>query len=411
MRTKSLFFISQYFYPENISTGQLLSELVGQLSAIGWKAKVLSAQPSYYERKRVDSKLFLPGTGVEICRVNTPTLNKNSITGKIVNYLSVTLMFAMRQLFLPQSSLVVTVTNPAIYPVFSAVVARIRKQRLVIIIHDVYPEIVAALDFMSAESLVYRTWLRADKWAQKSARACIVLGRDMHAVITRRHRRGSAPSLAVIPNWAKTSDFRSTRNDNPFLDEYSFLKKKFIVMYSGNMGLFHPIEALIQAAHVIQEYGNTDIHFAFVGGGGKLGSARSLSKKLGLQNTCFLPYQPKNRLKHSLGAADVGLVSLNVEVTGLAVPSKLYGLLAAGKPILANVPANCEVALVLHEEQCGLWCEPNDAQGIAQALMKYRSQPELMERHSHNALQAAEKRYSLDIAAQEYDRVFREIIE
>lgn len=135
-----------------------------------------------------------------------------------------------------------------------------------------------------------------------------------------------------------------------------------------------------------------------------------MAKLYQLANVSFLPYQPKELLPHSLGFADVGIVSLSEGITGLAVPSKLYGLMSAGKPIVANVPAESEVALVLDEEKCGIHCAPNDSSALASAVIRYFENPELVNEHGRRSQTAAKQKYSIDVVAKMYDQVLSAVI-
>lgn len=400
-----IYLFSQYFHPESISTGQLLTELVERLSLKGWKSHVTAAQPTYYGRERVERTISLHERATTVSRINNLQLDKNSLIGKALNYFSVSFLFSWRQLFVPTKRLIVAVTNPAIFPILAAIVATIRNQKLIIIVHDVYPEIVAALGYLRPDSLLYSLWKRVDAWAHSKADAVVVLGRDMEDQL--RTRLGYAKYVS-IPNWSDVPPVH--RSDNLLLKKQQQLKNKFVVLYSGNLGLFHPIECILNAARIMSNLGCNQIHFLFIGGGGKLPIAKEMAGDYRLTNVSFLPYQPKELLPHSLGLADVGIVSLSEGVSGLAVPSKLYGLLSAGKPIVANVPPDSEVALVIDEETCGIHCGPNDSEALAAAVIRYFEHPDLLSLHGNNARVAAKAKYSLDVVTDKYDKLFGSVL-
>lgn len=407
---KSFILISQYYYPEQISTGQILTELSAELHELGWRVDAVSAQPSYYQTQKVPKRITVPGTSIVVRRVRNLTLNKNRLLGKILNYSSITLGLCWRQIMLPTGSVILTVTNPAVYPIVAAFVARIRKQRLVIIVHDVYPEILVALKYLSASCQVVKTWRRLDEWAHSVAYASIVLGNDMMKALRGRSRTRAPNRVLRIPNWSIVEPLsENQRASNPLFFEYPILDKKFIVLYSGNLGLFHPIEAIIKAAELVQQSRYVDILFVFIGGGGKLKLAKEMVMNRSLENVVFLPYQSKERLPYSLGLANIGLVSLSKGVEGLAVPSKLYGLMAAGKPIIANVPIGSEVAEVLRDERCGFVCDPDDSTSLANLILRVYGDRSLEAELGHRSREAAESTYSLLSIAAQYNDLLTEV--
>jgi glycosyltransferase involved in cell wall biosynthesis len=211
--------------------------------------------------------------------------------------------------------------------------------------------------------------------------------------------------LRIIENWADGDAIRPLpRSENPFIREHG-LAGKFVVMYSGNMGLLHDLESIVGAAARLRE--RTEMRFVFIGGGGKLPAVRRLVDEHRLDNVLLLPYQPREALGYTLTAADVSLVSLAAGNEGLAVPSKLYGIMAAGSPVVANVPEACEVARVLAEAECGLVVPVGDPEALAGAIARYLDDPELRRRHGSNARTEFERRYALERVVDRWVEVLR----
>lgn len=169
---------------------------------------------------------------------------------------------------------------------------------------------------------------------------------------------------AIVPNWADTSKLRPL--EGPSLLRRSWgLEDRFVVMYSGNMGLSQNLDPLIDVANALKDL---PIAFVLIGEGAAKEAMKTRAKKYGLSNVHFLPYQPKENLSASLTAADVHLIPLRRGLAGYIVPSKLYGILSAGMPYIAAVDEDSEVASVTRRYQCGLRIEPDSAPALTESL-------------------------------------------
>ncbi|MCP3981274.1 MAG: glycosyltransferase family 4 protein [bacterium] len=393
--------LSQYFHPESISTGQLLTELGQAMAARGMDVDALCGQPTYYDTNRVPSRIEFGG--MTIRRVNNTQLSKNSRIGKILNSTSFALGVFWRMLFAPRDRLLLIVTNPPFLAWIGWCMRRLRGQRFAYLIHDVYPDIAIKLGYMREGSLVSRLWERLNRRTYRAADTVIVLGRDMRDVLAAK----GVPQekIRIVENWTDGSLVRPTpRAENPFAKEHGLLDK-FVVMYSGNMGLFHDMESIVEAADRLREH--ADIRFVFIGGGGKLDMMQRYAEEHELPNALFLPYQDKEMLRYTLPTADVALISLSEGCEGLAVPSKLYGTLAAGTPIVANLEPSGEVAQVIEEAECGRVVPVHRPDSIAEAILAYRDDPALTRRHGENARREFEQRYTIERIVAKFEEVLR----
>ena len=205
----------------------------------------------------------------------------------------------------------------------------------------------------------------------RKASYIVALGRDMQELVRANLPVRDHLKVVYIPNWADPSVICPVNPaSNPFINELG-LKNKFLVQYSGNMGLSHDMETIIEAARELS--GDETIHFVMIGGGGKLGKIKGMAAHYNLTNVTFLPYQPRENLKYSLGASHVSLISLENGARGLSVPSKLYGIMGSGRPIIGIVPENCEVALTVREFNCGLVTAPKDVKALVNAIVWLKS--------------------------------------
>ena len=178
---------------------------------------------------------------------------------------------------------------------------------------------------------------------------------------------------------------------------------KFIVQYSGNMGMWHDIAGLVETADKLRD--EPDVQLLFIGDGARRKEAEELSRELKTENITWHPFVPIEQLRESLSTCHVALISLRAGFEGIAVPSKLYGILASGRAIIAHVPRESEVAYVVEEERCGLVVEPSDAEGVKAAILELASDPERVRKMGVRAFEAYCAKYRQEQAI----RAFREL--
>ena len=202
----------------------------------------------------------------------------------------------------------------------------------------------------------------------------IVLGNDMRAVLS----AADIPNerIVCLPNWADTTRIYPIRTGNAFRQRHG-LDGKFVVMYSGNLGLSQNLDELLVAADLLRE--RDEIQFVLVGDGASRARLEQTARDKQLNNVRFLPYQPQAELAHSLSAADLHLVPLDARVTGCIVPSKLYGILAAGVPSLVVADDRCEASRVIRESGAGWVVSPGDPEFIARTIARCAENPRELE--------------------------------
>jgi glycosyltransferase involved in cell wall biosynthesis len=215
---------------------------------------------------------------------------------------------------------------------------------------------------------------------------------------------GVSPArITTIHDWSDSDAIKPLDSPSPFRTENGWGPDAFIVMHSGNVGLSQDLETTIRAAAILRQ--DPRIRFAIVGEGASKARLQSLASSLGLTNVEFLNFQDKGTLSHSLGAANVHLVTLKPGLAGFIVPSKLYGILAAGIPYIAATESWAEPAIIADEYDCGVRVEPGNAEELAGAIRKLADDDDLAERGRAGRL-ALEKSFDRPIAIDAYRRVF-----
>lgn len=398
-------FVSQYFWPEETATADMLSGIAFGLAARGMGVSAIAGQPAYRRATRLPR--VLNERGLTVRRVPSTRCDKNRRIGRILN----TVTFAASTFSVCQmgrrNAPLLAVTNPPLLPWVARSTKALRRTPYLLVVHDVYPQIAVALGHLRAGSWIERLWRRLNRWSYRGAARIIALGECMAEVLRRELPPQLRENVVVIPNWADGKNIQPfPRDGHPTLSEWR-VKDQFVVQYSGNIGLFHEIETLVDAAARLRE---SNVRFVFLGDGGQLPWLRETVEKRGLGNVTLLPFQPKERLPLTLTACDAGLVTLKEAATGLCVPSKFYGILAAGKPVIAVMNERCEVAQAVRRHRCGLVLEPGNAEKLAAEIVRLQSDKVRLREMGRAARKAFDADYTVETATGRYADVIQAIL-
>ncbi len=357
-----MLFINRVYPPAGGATGEVLADMAAGLVAAGWRVSVVTgAQPGEPNESVTDE-------GVCVYRTGKGGINRSSHWRRAISYGLAYPALLKLALSLPRHDVVVTMTDPPLQIVLGPIVKRVKGSRAVHWAQDVYPELAGALGVLRAGAAVGA--LRAlSTWALKGHDRVVVIGRCMRERILGRGIEEE--KVALVPNWPLAAIKPLGQEKNPFRKEHG-LEGRFVVMYSGNMGLAHTFDAVLEAAARLKE-SLPDVLFLFVGGGPFYDNIEQLVGNRSWSNVLMLPYQPKDRLGESLAAGDVHLVTMAEAVVGLVVPSKIYGVLAAGRPVLFVGPEESEAARLVDAHGCGSVIGVGDGEGLAAAIRRWRA--------------------------------------
>jgi glycosyltransferase involved in cell wall biosynthesis len=355
-----LLLLNQFFHPDLSATAQLATDLAEDLAARGHEVTVLAARGSYLgggawsarERHR----------GVEIVRVWSTSLGKASTARRLVDYLSFFAAAAWRAMTLPRPDLVLTLSTPPMVASIGAALRVLRGVPFVYWLQDVYPELAIEFGVLRRGGLRARLFGAASGWIQRRADAVVVLGRAM----AERVKAHGVPAarVHVVPNWADGASLSPLLPAENGLRAELGLADKKVVLYSGNMGRAHDLATLLGAAQALRH--RADVVFLFVGAGAKRHEVEAASAVN--PSVRLLPYVPRERLRESLSCGDVHVVTQTAATVGLLEPSKLYGAMAVGRPVLFIGPAQGEAAATVERERIGVVVAPGDVAGAVSAL-------------------------------------------
>jgi glycosyltransferase involved in cell wall biosynthesis len=278
-------------------------------------------------------------------------------------------------------TIVVAMTDPPLLGVGVWLAARCRGATVIHWIQDIYPEI--ALLLLGQNWLRWLRPLRNLAW--RRADACVTIGTDMAAAFAPAAVRASAS--AVIPNWAPEGVVARARSEPNRVREAWGLADRFVVAYSGNLGRVHDLEPVITLAHALRA--QREIVFVIVGEGAQRPALEAAARKLALPNLQFRPAQPRSHLSESLAAGDLHLVTLRPGCERAVYPSKLYGIAAAGRPVLFIGPTACEVARCVRENSLGHAADRDDIAGMAAWIRHLAADPAAFATYAHASLRFA----------------------
>jgi colanic acid biosynthesis glycosyl transferase WcaI len=385
-------FFNRSYWPDVAATGQYLTELAQDLAARGCGVSVVAGAPLTVSATRRGWRLVERDEreGVRILRANGTRFSPRRFIGRVANYLTYFASAALASLSIGRHDVVVAMTDPPIVGLLALWTARRTGAKFIFLCEDIFPEVAVLVEGFD-NRLVSRTLDRINRYLLARADAIVVLGPRMQRRLV--EEKGADPSrMAIIHNWADCDAIQPAAKNNAFARAHG-LADRFVVMHSGNVGLSQNLEVLLDAAEELR--GRTDVVFAIVGDGSKRRVLEADARRRGLANVLFLPYQPKALLDQSFAAADVFLVSLKAGLEGYIVPSKIYGILAAGRPFIAAVDPSCEVAGIARESHCGLVAPAGDAGALASsvvALYDDRAELAAMGRRARDAAWAYDRR-------------------
>jgi glycosyltransferase involved in cell wall biosynthesis len=402
--------VTEYFYPEEASTAQLLTSLATGLQG-DFDVSVLTGRPNYHpgdETEVVSARETYDGVRIE--RLPATRLSKDTLAYRVVNWLTFTILVFWRLIRTRRSDdVVLTLSNPPILPLAAWAATRIRGFSYAYLIHDMYPDMPVGLGFLDENSTAAWMWEQLIRLVYRDADRIVVLGSSMKQRLTKKMSQDSdfdPDKIEVIPNWEDGNFIKPIpKSENTFVQKQG-LDEPFTLLYSGNIGRYHELRTAIDAIGLLEERGRDDIEFVIIGEGARKVEHQQYAEQKDIQNVRFLPFQPMDQLPETLTACDASLVGIVPEMEGICVSSKLYSALAAGRPILAVLGEEDEVARVVRKHECGAYIPPGDAEQAAQTLASWADQPSVAEDLGQRARSTFEANYTESHAVKAYTHLF-----
>ncbi|HFK1762450.1 glycosyltransferase WbuB [Bacillus wiedmannii] len=409
---KKIVFVINYFYPDFASTGQLMTELCLDLQN-DFDITVIAAQPSYAGEKVNSKKIFEEDRleNMKVVRIRLPEVDKTSKFSRMKYIFS---YFALANIALLKEKgvdVIYTISQP---PVLGGLIGTIgkflKRAKHVYNVQDFNPEQAAAVSYTTKQS-VFKIAKQIDMMNCKYSDCVIVVGNDMSETLKQRFDGKKIPKHVVINNWTNEQEVipldKSDKHIQQFLKDNG-LEDKFIIMYSGNIGLYYDLENIIHVTEHFKEY--EDIAFVFIGEGAVKKDMQEFVEDNSIQNVFFLPYQPKEFIKYSLNVADVHLVVNQKGIKGVSVPSKIYGVMAAGKPILGVLEQDSEAQMLIEKSKSGIVVEPQDYKGIIRTIEQfYRMEESSVKEMGLNGRKYLDENLKREISINKYRNLLKQL--
>jgi colanic acid biosynthesis glycosyl transferase WcaI len=385
--------VSQYYPPDSSTTAVYVAAIAEGLARDN-RVVVLSGSPNSDTRAGVDR------TRPEIVEIANRTAQKDALVKRAVaiSLLALRIFFATLRRAGPDD-VVFCVTTPFTLPYAAALAARLRGAANVLLIYDLYPEVLEAAGLATPSSLPARLLRLANSLLFRALDAIITIGRDVEPLLL-AYKSVTSAKIHFIPNWTLLPVcYREISPDNRFR---AGLNSKLVVGLSGNLGFTHSPRTVFEAARLLQA--DTEVHFILSGWGigwKQLGDLQAAER---LDNVTLLDAVPQASLVEFLSSADVWIIPYRRNIAGVSVPSRLYNLLAVGRAVIVAAEAQTEAALVINEEQIGWVVPPEDPHRLANAIRLAAANREETRKKGQRAAAAAQK-YNQEAALARYHTV------
>jgi colanic acid biosynthesis glycosyl transferase WcaI len=377
---KRAWMVTELYRPELTSTGHYLSNIAEGLAARGYEVLTICAQPNYAARGTTAPKReTLNGVSVRRCR--STRLPREVLPFRIVNVVTQSATFLTELIRgVRRDDIVLVVTNPPVLPFIAALACRLRAGRLVVLVHDVYPDVFWATGMLSRSHPLSRAFDWAQRRTLGSAQLVFTLSNDMQRRVVGR-RLAATDKVAVVTNWADLELVNASALPT---------EKDLVVLYSGNLGRTHGLNDLLKAARALL---GQPIRFRIVGTGSKRGWVDGLVESTRLSNVSVEDPVPFSDLSESLSRCDVGFIGLIDEMAGVSAPSRFYNLLAAARPVLFVGDASTDIAQLIRRFEIGWVVPPGQPERLAETLVSISANREILPEMGARARSLAESDY------------------
>ena len=390
MQKHQYIIVTEHFEPEIGATSQLITELVDRLVADEIKVTVLTYAQSSIAKPHI----------VRLSPSSPPS--STGLFGKAfkgINFIIASILWI--SCHRPsKASRILVVSNPPFVGIVGLFAWLTFKLPYIFLLQDVFPRSAVLSGILPARGPLTHAWALFIKLVIAYSSKTIVLSDSMYSRVAKDF--GSKHKLFIIPNWSvlkPSSPLATTSHEGT-----TGSRSSFQVQYSGNYGRLHDILTILESSRILLNK-RTDIHFTFIGGGPKLNQILKYKKELCLANISTKPYQPTESAFASISSCDVSIISIIPGAQDTIAPCKLYGIIAAGKPVILIARPECYIAKLISKYECGVVVEPGEPQELSDVLEYLLSSPAACATMGRNSLRLYNSKYTFDIAYQSYKSI------
>lgn len=406
---KDVLFLCQFFYPEYISSATLPYDTAKALVKSGVSVGVICGYPKEYSTcQKVPSKEI--HEGIEINRINYIQLKRSNILGRLINYFSFTASVLTKFMSIRKYKTIIVYSNPPILPMIASLAYKVFGVKIIFVSYDIYPEIAIKTNTINEKSIISKTMNFINKSLYKNANKVVALSYDMKEIILKNRSQINENQIEVIPNWFENKTRLSTEEsyENILFKDVK-AKEKLVVSYFGNMGIAQDLNTLIEAMKQFKN--DKDVIFVFSGHGNKLPYLKDTVAKEELKNVIIYEFLHGEDFQDALNISDVFVVSLEKGLTGLAVPSKTYSYMMAGKPVIAIMGTNSDISKDLIENKAGFAMEVGEVENLVDAIRELKKNEQLRTEMGLNIRRVFEEKYTTEKATSKYVDMIKDVLE
>ncbi len=402
--------LTTYFFPDSAANGILMSQLAEGLYRLGHQVDVITTFPHYDEnrirdgyRGRIWTREHEGGLGIYRYYLYVPR-NKSSIFGRLANYASWNLLSASAGILVAKPDLVFIPSPPLTNGIFGFLSTKLRGVPFIYNVQDIYPDIAIRLGFLKSKRMM-SAFKKLEKFVYAKASAVSVISEGFKRNLLLKGVPAS--KLWTIPNFVDTAYFRPLPRHNAF-SKGQGIEDRYTVLFAGNVGLSQGLERVLETALLLRGY--PEILFLIVGNGAAKNPLVSLAERMKLDNVRFHPFFPYQDVPDMYASADVCLVPLKRGITEESVPSKVYSILAAGRPLIASVDEESDTWNVVRKAECGICVQPESPQELARAIIDLYQNRAIGLQMGANGRAFVEEHYSRQQIAREYEKMFLSVV-
>lgn len=373
--------LNQYFPPDTSATAKMAASVASAISQ-RHEVTVLAGRPSYDPDEHYPFSFLRRDQHERIAveRVGSTTYPRHQMRRRVANYLSY-ISLAMPRALAMKTDVVLAMTDPPFAGIVGATIARMKGVPFIYNIRDLYPDMAIGGDIVRPNSWV-AAWERLHRAALRQAARVVVLGDDMRERVI---SKGVDPARVVVIRDGTSASVPDAPSDHPAIREIRG-SAEFVVLHAGNLGFYGAWPTLLNAAKVLPQNG---IRLVFIGDGANRQQLEESNQ--GCPIVRFLPFRPAHEIPCVMAAGDVHVVTIRRGLGGVVVPSKLYSILAAGRPVLAVAPEDTDVARIVRSNECGLVVDPEKPADVAEAIQMLKNDPARLQAMGQRARKASKK--------------------
>ncbi len=399
----NLLIINRYFYPDITSVPQLLTELSEDLVKKGIDVSVICSRNSYNGSKK--HKKYEKYRGIKIYRVNNVYAKGKSFFYRLLEIITFFVSVFLKGLFIKRIDRIMVFSSPPMIAPVGILLGKLKGARVIYIVEDLHPELEIKLGMIKENSIFSSILRRLNNFVFKKADKVITLGVRMKNRILKIYNI-EEEKIHIIPNWANEEKlYPVEKKDNPFIKKFN-LENRFVVQYSGNMGLGHEFKTILEGIKRLKD--KKDIIFQFIGEGPKKEGVEKYVKENNLTNVMILPYQAYEDLNYSLNMADIALISIKRGIGGLLLPSKFYGIMAVGRPFILVGDKENEIYDFIIENRVGHFVDEGDVDTFCDSVIFYYNNRELLKEEGKLLRNKFESLYKRTLSSSRYYNVLME---